>query len=550
MQKCCLSWLAISLLVVAIAVQGYAQGNKKRLPRAINIPDKDAMAPQISADGRYLYYLTNNNLSDQYELWRARKRGGSWGSPEPTKIPIKQGLDPLKAYRVSPNGKTVTLTSRRANGIGGYDIWYTQPAGSTWARAQNFGKPINSKAHEGAATLTADGKTMIFMRCKSMTEQGAAGCKLMMATQQGGRWQKPVALPNHINTGDVRYPQLLADGHSLIFSKQGSQGIDLYMTRLEGQQWSAPQALQYLNTEQDDLQACIPPPGQVAYYDMAFRGRQNIIMARVPDSLQPKPILMLTGQAKAGASVVHPNATVQVYDAHSHQLLTGTRTDQEGNFFLLLPAGKTYDVSIMPGKAAGFWSDVFAMDTAQSSTMQDDRMNIPMLNYGAQWVAGAISFVPNETGLQQTSQLDLLRLRKLLQSNPGLRLEVGVYASRIVTDTVQSSPSLTEVMVDTVWATPGGAGQPIAYTDTDSLGQGDTTMANIVPVVPEAPAYTLKYTYHNDRTEAMAQQVVNSLVNMGIEANRLVPNGYGDKQFRIVYRHNRDYWVGIKVIDL
>ena len=95
--------LLLSLLAM-LSGASYGQGNKKRLPRVINIPDKDATAPQISADGRHLYYLTNNNLNDQFELWRARKRGGSWGNPEPTKVPIQ--IDQAIGRRVAEDVPT------------------------------------------------------------------------------------------------------------------------------------------------------------------------------------------------------------------------------------------------------------------------------------------------------------------------------------------------------------------------------------------------------------------------------------------------------------
>ena len=233
------------LLILCLVFHfSWSQAPKKRLPRTINIPSSSHKSPTLSGDEKLMIYMSDYSVSGGFELMYSKQvRPDQWTKPEPVKKIFKSNLDYLKSYFLSTDGNSFYFTSRRAPGIGGFDIWYSLRSGDTWETPQNMGKPINSFGNEGSPSLSADGKTLYFMRCEKMDHRNADNCTLWVSEKKGNRWQEPQELPPPVNTGNEFNPQILADHQTLIFSSdrpEGKGGMDFYLTRYENGEWTEP----------------------------------------------------------------------------------------------------------------------------------------------------------------------------------------------------------------------------------------------------------------------------------------------------------------------
>ena len=173
---------SILLLLMILAISVKSQPVRLKLPRQINVPNYNNYAPSLTANGLTMiycsdYYVTEGNSVD---MKITNSKGlDNWGSGEDVTAVNKSGtLNQYGAHCISADGNKIYFTSRKAGGVGGFDIWVTEKKGGVWATAQNLGKPVNGSASDGYPSLSADGKSLYFLRCATMANSGCQNCKL------------------------------------------------------------------------------------------------------------------------------------------------------------------------------------------------------------------------------------------------------------------------------------------------------------------------------------------------------------------------------------
>ncbi|NOR87428.1 MAG: OmpA family protein, partial [Bacteroidales bacterium] len=147
-----------------------------------------------------------------------------------------------------------------------------------WVHSQNMGISINTPMNEGAATISADGKTIIFTACEQngvygYNRNGYGSCDLFFTRRIGNRWSKPTNLGPPINTANWEsQPSLSSDGESLYFVRGIRRGnrreSDIFVSTLDKDgYWSTPQKLPAcINTEEAEESVLIHPDDRTLYF--------------------------------------------------------------------------------------------------------------------------------------------------------------------------------------------------------------------------------------------------------------------------------------------
>jgi outer membrane protein OmpA-like peptidoglycan-associated protein len=147
---------------------------------------------------------------------------------------------------------------------------------------------------------------------------------------------------------------------------------------------------------------------------------------------------------------------------------TQIQTDEDGNFLITLPIGYEYSLNINR-KGYLFYSDHFSLpeNTADSFF----KLNVPLqpIEAGASVVLKNIFFGKNETKLQPESEAELNKIVSLLNENPNMKVQISGH--------------------------------------TDNVGKKEANQLLSLN---------------------RAKSVVNYLVGKGINANKLLPKGFGD----------------------
>ncbi len=486
-------------------LQSFSQPRSvRKLSHPLNQPTFSAYSPFISLDGNSIIFLNDYTDDGTLALQYSKRVGADWSEPTTLHKKFSWPLNFIRSYTLSPDGQTLFIASQASGGLGGFDIHAAVLKGDSFSDPINIGLPVNSKQHEAAPTLSSDGQTMYFMRCESMTSQQADRCKLMMAKKQpGGRWGDVQELPANINTGNSQTPRIMADGETLIFSSNKVQpnagGMDLYETRWDGQRWGNPVPLTFVNTSADDQFVSVTSQGQYLLRDTKGERRTELTEYLIPDELKPKAVMRVDGRLTDAAIPAY----VSVYNLSTNKRMYNGRPLADGSFTTFLAGGSLYEVSLEPENGSNTFASRF-FDLTQANFRPFERYTTTLKQASAndELVLEAVRFKPYTSELESTSQNELRRLSRLLKSSPELKAEIQVILIGYEADSLKSNPDLTEVTLDSV---------EYYFDEIDSLGQlyqRDTVVA--------------EYTYHNDRTIAQAQAIIEQLVSLGCDRNALM----------------------------
>ncbi|MBL0064003.1 MAG: PD40 domain-containing protein [Bacteroidetes bacterium] len=150
------------------------------------------------------------------------------------------------------------------------DLGIASIKGKTWQKPVMMPELINSKQYEGGACTSLDGSVIIF---SSNRKDALGGNDLwMVQKEKSGEWGPVTNLGSVINTKyDEESPYLTMDGNTLYFSSKGHNsmgGYDLFKSQKDPAtgKWTAPVNLGYpINDPDDNSFFSITGDGRYAY---------------------------------------------------------------------------------------------------------------------------------------------------------------------------------------------------------------------------------------------------------------------------------------------
>ncbi|HAG17108.1 MAG TPA: hypothetical protein DCG69_11415 [Bacteroidales bacterium] len=214
----------------------------KNLGSNIN-SDRAEYFPTLSVDNQFLLYtrrLPRETKGEQEDFVGALSLNDSaWK----VGIPIYDLNTPYNegAASLSADGKTLVFSACESfgeygagrSGFGSCDLFFVRKIGDHWTKVVNMGKPINSANWETQPSLSSDGKSIYFVRAP----KNAAGSADIFRSDldENGFWKEPVKLSENVNTEkDEQSVFIHPDNQTLYFSSNGRTGMggtDLFMSK-------------------------------------------------------------------------------------------------------------------------------------------------------------------------------------------------------------------------------------------------------------------------------------------------------------------------------
>ncbi|NJO91600.1 MAG: hypothetical protein HC831_23535 [Chloroflexia bacterium] len=178
---------------------------------------------------------------------------------------------PISEYwpSLTADDSTLIFTSSDRKSMSQEDLYYSIRKNRKWQKAVKIATPVNTTGSEGAQTISADGKTMVFTACLRSDSYGS--CDLYISKKKGDKWSVPVNIGQPINSSyKESQPTLSSDGKSLYFvsNKPGGKGkFDIWQSNFINEKWTIPLNLgDSINTEDDELAPFIHYDGQTLYF--------------------------------------------------------------------------------------------------------------------------------------------------------------------------------------------------------------------------------------------------------------------------------------------
>lgn len=159
------------------------------------------------------------------------------------------------------------------------DFYVSKLEDAQWSKSLALGLPINTENNEGAPSLSADGKLLIFTACELYGDygggrKGLGSCDLFFSQRQGPKWSVPQNLGSEINSRSWEtQPSFSADGKTLYYikrvkEKSGFSHSDIFVSEVGNDgYWKMPVALPtHINTKKNEESVFIHPDGQTLYF--------------------------------------------------------------------------------------------------------------------------------------------------------------------------------------------------------------------------------------------------------------------------------------------
>ena len=342
------------IVLIVLFFTSYTQAQIRRpLGPPVNTPQFNEYAPSISANNKTMIFETDRAGEGKWELYYTTKNEkNKWTPAKPITNINKVGKenDLIGGPSISYDGKTLFFFASFEGGKGDMDIYYSTWNGTDWSEPKTLGETVNTKAYEGFPSVSADGKSLYFIRDSFSKRKDKALCYSIWLSkkQEDGTWGIAEKLPAPINGDCEKSPRIMADNRTLIFSsirKDGVGGFDLYQSFQEDDgSWATPINLEYINTEEDDQFASVSAAGDLMYYYTSG----DIYTVTIPDKYRKYKLVTVDGKV-IDAITKQPIATkITSKSNNNKERAISTIVDANGLFSMIYRVGSKYELSTTP----------------------------------------------------------------------------------------------------------------------------------------------------------------------------------------------------------
>lgn len=462
----------------------------KKVPSEYSVKKEDAIngrkgdfCPVVADDdGGMLYFTSSRNNAAtgtknskitgirNNDFFSAKKdQKGKWEAA--TALPIEVNtIDDEGACSLSADGRTMYFTRCRyvAGSTLGAEVYSSERSGGEWTMAKRLSLVKDSSITVAHPAIAPDDSYIYFVSDMPGGEGGKDiwRCAKISDTE----WGEPVNLGNAINTpGDEMFPAFKGDG-TLYFSSNGHYGfggLDIYKATLVKQKdkrdnWKVENMLMPINSGGDDFGISFIGKTNKGYFSSNRKepkGWDKIYSFDVP-------VIEFAMEGKVLDSKGEPVSDAVVRIVGDNGVNTKIRVKKDGSYKYKLEKGVNY---IMQASARGYLNEKGNLSTIGVTKNKAFKIDFNLPGAGKPVTVDNIFYEFGKYTLTESSEAALGGLVKMLTDNPHITIEIGAH--------------------------------------TDMVGSEE---ANLI------------------LSEKRAESVVNYLIKSGIEPARLTPKGYGE----------------------
>ncbi len=311
----------------------------------INTPQREYF-PSITVEDELVYTVQlQAGQRGQEDLYSSQFQEGAWQKGSP--LPNINTAENEGAQSISADGKLLVFTvCNRPNDFGSCDLYYARKVNGRWTAPQNMGAPINTGNWESQPSIGPNAQTLYFVRGGA---RGQGHKDLYKATlQPDGRWGTPQPIEELNTLYDEGSPSIHPDGKTLYFSSQGHPGMggyDLFVARLQADgTWSAPTNLGYpINTSEQEEALAVSRQGTLAYLASNRTGgfgSMDLYSFELPEAARPSAVTYIKGRVIHAHTQQPLSAQVELVDLATQEVIAQVRTPKHGQFMVCLPTGE------------------------------------------------------------------------------------------------------------------------------------------------------------------------------------------------------------------
>ncbi len=413
-----------------------------------------------------------------------------------------------------------------------------------WSSPKPLLEPVNSEANEGFAAVDKKGNSMYFTRCED--EKGKLGvCEIYFTRRKGQTWEDPKIVPLGPDSFTVGQPSLSADEQTIYFISDmpgGFGGKDIWTAAWDkkSKSWQAPVNLgNKINTEEDEMFPFIASDNTIYFSSRGHLGMGGLDIFK--SSMNSGGGWDEAVNMKSPINSPADDFAFIIDDANDRGFLSSDREGGKGS-------DDIYEWKLPP-LVFTVSGKVFDADT---KALLDD-VNIEM--FGSDGTS-----IPFKTDKTATYKFDLkpetsykVSASKKDYLNKYLEMStVGLEMSRdfigdfdFAMKSIVKPIELPNILYD--------------LGKWDLRPESKMALDELVKTMDDNPRLVIELGSHTDSrpipmtndtlSQRRAQSVVNYLIEKGIDADRLVAKGYGEKEPRVLINDMGNFNAGTVLSD-
>lgn len=415
----------------------------RRLPESVNGFESQYF-PVLTADRQRLLFTGIEIENGDESLYLSEKTPEGWSKPQALPAPINTNENEGTAS-LSADGRTLVFTvcqSRLKRGFGNCDLYVSYRTGNEWSEPENLGPAINSRDWESQPTLSPDGRWLLF----ASDRPGGIGKRdVWMARKDStGHWMPAVNAGPAINTTeDDVSPFLHANGRTLFFASDGwigMGGFDIWMSDWNGTAFGKPENVGYpINNFEDQSALFITSDGKKGLYSQEERLHQDRRQSRLWELDIPEELAKRFRKANVLKGLVREAGTGKPLAANLE--LVNLKSGATEALLSSDARNGTYTAVLAEGneyavfvQKSGYLYKSLTFDYSGSGGDKVLDINLEPVRKDHKEVLKNVFFESGKWDLQAKSEAELQKLVRLLNENPGINIEVSGHTDDVGDD--------------------------------------------------------------------------------------------------------------------
>lgn len=397
----------------------------EELPQPLN-DQAQQYFPSITTGEMLVFTVRQKKGRGDEDIFFSQWTENGWSKPISISANINTDRNEGTAS-ISADGRTLVFTGcNKPGGVGSCDLYISEKGENDWTKPQLLSEAVNSLYWESQPSLSQDGRQLYFV---SKRPDGMGGQDIWWSQRVGKVWQPARNLGSQVNTSfDDCSPYIHPDGRTLFFASRGRAGFggyDLYRTQLtELKSWTQPLNLGYpINTHRNQVGYTIGKDGWAYYSDNSADGQTRLYRFLLPEDLLPEtPLFSLSGQITDESNGRALSADVIVADIATDSVLLRTSSDFEyGQFRLLIEPNENAYLYIKKKGYLLFQANMSALYKESS----DVQIGLTPLVVGNNLILSNILFKFNSADLDEKATKELDLATEFILENPEVTIEIA-----------------------------------------------------------------------------------------------------------------------------
>ena len=449
------------------------------VPLANVCTTNDEYTANLSPDNEFLYFIRkvpdSRSMVGYREIF-TESENHNWSFDKGRELPPPFNMaNNNGAASITADNKTMYFVVCQNNEYKACDIWYSERQTVGW----NTMSPVPGKLNIGTEwdsqpSISFDGKEMIFV---SDRPGGHGGSDLYISKKMpDGTWSAGQNLGPVINSDKNELtPFLHSDSKTLYFSSKGHNslgGYDIFFSRQAPDgAWSKPQNIgSPINTVNDEVSFFVSLDGKRGFFSsdkLKGPGGKDVFMFSLYEEARPQQIKLVKGEIKADQNVPR-DALVEIKNLRTLEVQKVEVDKNDGKYVAVVDAKEDY-VMTLKKEGMAFSSQLIEKDAPVENGLVKADLDMKKMETGKAYNINDINFATNSFELTFKPKAILQGFSDFLKTNPTLKVTIQGHTDDVGDDA--ANLLLSENRAKAVYEYLVGTGIPAARLSYKGFGE-------------------------------------------------------------------------------